>query len=113
MSAARAAFLHGTATKQSTMTDPQTARGSAQSPRSKQQPFIRPLAFGEALKFTPLTTSPLQPSDQIPLPVIDAGAHRVQLANEIDRKTVAGLKLTQDVQSELHHLLQPKSLSEL
>jgi hypothetical protein len=95
------------------MNEPATARSSGQKPGSQSQTFVRPLAFAEALKFTPLTTSPLQPSDQISLPLIEAGGQRVQLATEKDKKSVAGVKLTSDVQNELRRLLQPKELSEL
>ena len=95
------------------MTDHASAHSGSRSAQLQSQAFVRPLAFGEALKFTPLTTSPLQPSDQIPLPAIEAGGHRVLLASEKDKKSVAGVKLTPDVQNELRRLLQPKELSEL
>lgn len=95
------------------MTDNTTAAGGGKPPRTQSHVFLRPLSFGEALKFTPLTTSPLQPSDQIPLPAIQAGGHRVLLVTEKDKKAVTGVKLTSDVQNELQRLLQPKDLSEL
>lgn len=95
------------------MTDSLASRAGGQPAQIKEQSFIRPLAFSEALKFTPMTTSPLHPSDQIPLPAVEPAAHRVSLASQSGRKAVAALKITPDVQNELRHLLQAKDLSEL
>lgn len=95
------------------MTDPTASRAGGQPVQMREQSFVRPLAFGEALKFTPMTTSPLHPSDQIPLPAVEPAGHRVSLTSQADKKSVAGIKITPDVQSELRHLLRPKDLSEL
>jgi hypothetical protein len=77
------------------------------------QTFVRPLAFSEAFRFTPLTTSPLQPSDQIPLPSVGSHSQDVRLANPAERKYVAGLDITPKVHGELQRLLHPGRLSEL
>jgi hypothetical protein len=77
------------------------------------QTFVRPLAFSEAFRFTPLTTSPLQPSDQIPLPSIGSQSQNVRLASPAERKYVAGLAITPKIHGELQRLLQPGRLSEL
>ena len=95
------------------MTDPIASRAGGQSAQMREQSFVRPLAFGEALKFTPMTTSPLHPSDQIPLPAVQAAGHRVSLAGQSERKAVGSIKVTADVQKELQHLLRAKDLSEL
>lgn len=95
------------------MTDHIASRIGGRPAQIKERSFVRPLAFGEALKFTPMTTSPLHPSDQIPLPAVEPAGHRVSLTSQSDKKAVAGIKITPDVQNELRHLLRPKDLSEL
>ncbi|KPI35490.1 Protein rad9 [Cyphellophora attinorum] len=83
---------------------------------SKEQaplpPYRRPLTFAEALRFTPLTTSPLQPSDQIPLPRVGHQSQHVPFTSAVDRKVVAGIKITPKVHDELQRLLEAQSLSE-
>ena len=84
--------------------------GQMQRPNSSE--YIRPLSFAEAFRFTPLTTSPLQPSDQITLPKIGAGSQYAPLASGADCKAVAGIKITPKVHEDLQNLLQPHALSE-
>ena len=95
------------------MTEPLARNAGDQHARTRDESFIRPLAFSEAFKFTPLTTSPLQPSDQIPLPSVGASGRDLRLASQSERKAVASIKITSDVQDQLQRLLQPRDLSEL
>lgn len=83
-----------------------------QRAQSKNSAYIRPLSFSEAFRFTPLTTSPLQPSDQLPLPVVGHRSHHVSLASDEDRKALANIQITPEVQEQMQKLLQPNTLSE-
>jgi hypothetical protein len=76
-------------------------------------PKPRPLSVDEAWRFTPLTTSPLQPSDLLVVPSLAAYNRNGRIVSKADRAAAVGIKYTPAVEQALQTLLNPAELAEM
>ena len=71
------------------------------------------LSVEQALPFTPLTTSPLQASDQIPLPSLSQWNEHAFLSSSAEREAVSRLQYNHQLEADLQDLLRPSALAEM
>lgn len=80
---------------------------------TKDQSTYGTLTVEQALQYTPLITSPLQPSDQIPLPSISQQNSHVPLVSPRDRKAISQTPYDSEVQKKVQKLLRAEGLAEM
>ena len=76
-------------------------------------PKFRPLSVDEAWRYTPLTTSPLPPSGQLPIPSLAAFNRNARIVSKAERSIVGPIKYTPAVDEALKRLLNPDDLAEM
>lgn len=76
-------------------------------------PKFKPLSVDEAWRYTPLTTDPLPPSDQFPVPSLAAFNRNARIVSKAERSTAAAIKYTSAVDEALKTLLNPDDLAEM
>ena len=76
-------------------------------------PKARPLSVQDAWRFTPLTTSPLQPIDNLSIPSLAAFNSNAALVSKAERGSATAFKYSPTIREGLQKLLNPGELAEM